>query len=194
MIAAHPDIQRPPHQHSTARKLHLGSGEQYRDGWVNVDINPDVKTDLQMDVTDTPWTRFDDGQFDQIDAHHLFEHFDRSTLSAVLRECGRVLTEGGLLRVTMPFGTNYRTDDDHETQWTWESPTQYSRPHQRHWDPDVPFTLVDRRVRGWFVRPFGVLNPVYRAAARFRPGLWATELPLTGGELTAVYRRVSDED
>lgn len=193
-MAALSEAKTLPQQHAKARQLHLGSGEDYRGDWLNVDINPDVRVDVRMDVTQTPWERFDDGQFQVVEANHLFEHFDRESLVDVFRECARVLEAGGLLRVTVPFGINYRMDDDHATRWTWESPEQYSRSHARHWDPDVGFELVDRQVNGWFVRPFGVFNPFYRAAARFRPGLWATELPLTGGELTVVYRRCTDGD
>lgn len=178
---------------AAANRLHLGCDEDYREGWCNVDINPDVPVDARLDVTATPWP-FPDEQFRVVEANHLIEHFDRETIVEVFRESSRVLVGGGLLRVTVPFGVNYRMDDDHETRWTWESPVQYSRLHARNWDSDVPFELVDREVHSWFIRPLGFFNPLLAVLACFWPGLWATELPLAGGELTAVYRRCEDEN
>ena len=45
---------------------------------------------------------FPDGTFDAVYHSHFLEHLDRSVAPAVLRECGRVLKPGGIVRVVIP--------------------------------------------------------------------------------------------
>lgn len=172
-----------------ASRLHLGCGDDYRDGWLNVDANTASAADVIADVTDVPWSFADETSVSRIEAHHLVEHLpDRA---GFFRECVRVLSPGGTLTVTVPLGTNAKTDHDHvPPHWTHETPEQYSRPHRRPWDPDLPLALTSRDVRVWLGGPFGVASPLLQAAARRWPA-WAAER-CYGGELTASYRRLHE--
>lgn len=170
---------------SNGDTLHLFCGEDYRSDAINVDANPDVDPDVVLDLTDYPWAPFDGDSVDHIVARHGVEHL--SDPAAFFQECGRVLGPGGTLSVTVPLGTNARTDNDHETVWTYETPEQYSLHHRRPWDPEVPFELVDREVSVWLGGPFSPLSPIFRLASRVWPA-WAADR-CYGGELTAVYRR-----
>lgn len=185
MIDAHPHANDRNHD-----KLHLFCGEDYRADAINVDANPDVDPDLVLDLTNYPWTPFSDESVWKIEARHGVEHL--ADLAAFFAECARVLKPGGTLTVTVPLGANARTDNDHETVWTYETPEQYSRLHRRPWDPDVPFDLVNRDVRTWLGGPLAPLSPLFRAASRIWPA-WAAER-CYAGELTAVYRRCEHED
>ncbi|MFD1526045.1 MULTISPECIES: class I SAM-dependent methyltransferase [Halobacteriales] len=167
-------------------RLHLFCGEDYREEAINVDANPDVDPDLVLDLTDYPWTPFEDDSVTYIEARHGLEHLADPT--AFFEECARVLRSGGTLEITVPLGVNARMDNDHETKWTYETPEQYSAPDRRPWDPEVPFELVDRNVRTWLGGPLAPLTPLFQAAARRWPA-WAAAR-CYGGELTAVYRRV----
>lgn len=88
-------------------KLHLGSGPNYIDGWVNVDIlgmHPDVYWDLRHGVP------FPDECAEAAFLEHVLEHFRLADVLAVLEECRRVLVPGGIVRIGVPdFGSYLRS-------------------------------------------------------------------------------------
>ena len=80
-------------------RLHLGSGDRLRTGWVNVDIHP--AADLRLDVR-RAWP-FADGSAGEVYAEHLFEHLAWPAETAhFLAEARRVLHGGGVLRLSVP--------------------------------------------------------------------------------------------
>ena len=77
--------------------LNLGCGLIRWPGWVNVDLHgdPDVRSDLrELD--------FPSNHADRIAAIHVFEHFYRWEVQAMLVEWKRVLKPGGRLVLEMP--------------------------------------------------------------------------------------------
>lgn len=168
----------------------LGSGSDADDRTtVATDIRPTDGIDVQFDALET-WP-FEDSGADGIVARHVLEHFTREEIGHILEEAARVLRPGGWVEICVPLGANYRTDTDHENPWTWNTPETFSQAHRRGWDLDVPFTLTDRDVRAWAVKPFGFVTPLFRATQRLcGDGLWSTEAahaPMMAGELTATY-------
>jgi predicted SAM-dependent methyltransferase len=82
------------------RKLHIG-GKQARPGWEILDVNPGSHVDHQGDAIDL--SQFADGSFCELYASHVLEHFDyKDALMKALREWHRVLTPGGVLRLSVP--------------------------------------------------------------------------------------------
>lgn len=72
-------------------KLHLGSGEDYREGYVNVDVNKKIKADVYCDfVKKLP---FKNNSVDYVLCRNVFEHVP-DPLSFLL-EIKRVLKKGG---------------------------------------------------------------------------------------------------
>ena len=71
-------------------KLHLGSGEHYYDGWVNVDVDDQWPTDVTARAQDLPQL-FAAESFDRVYLGHVLEHlpFDDipGILGAVLAVC-----------------------------------------------------------------------------------------------------------
>lgn len=80
-------------------KLHLACGEEYLDGWINVDLYADAKVDARFDVSALP---YEDNSVDEIRAFHIIEHFDWKKGNDVLKEWFRVLKPGGRLHVETP--------------------------------------------------------------------------------------------
>ena len=80
--------------------LHLGSGDHCLRGFVNIEGNIRKKSDLWLDVRNG--LPFADGAVDAIYTVELFEHLFSDELSAVLRECARVLKPGGGIRIGVP--------------------------------------------------------------------------------------------
>jgi SAM-dependent methyltransferase len=79
-------------------RVNLGSGDDRRSGYVNVDLRPEV-ADVVCDVRTLPWA---DGEVDEILAEDLLEHFPADQTADVLAEWHRVLRQGGLLTVKCP--------------------------------------------------------------------------------------------
>lgn len=77
-------------------RIHLGSGDKYWPGFVNVDmIGGDVQSDVRKLV-------FADNTADEIHAIHLFEHLHRMDADNALKEWRRVLKPGGKLALELP--------------------------------------------------------------------------------------------
>lgn len=78
-------------------RLNLGSGRDYLDGWVNIDIDQDVKLDLVADLS-SPF-RFNTDSVDELRAYDILEHFTKEDGEFFLRECHRVLRVGGEIEI-----------------------------------------------------------------------------------------------
>lgn len=81
-------------------RLHLGSGPERREGWLNVDTRPEAMPDLVARVDSLPMVS--DASVDEIEACHLFEHLALHEAHAALREWARVLKPGGRLFLELP--------------------------------------------------------------------------------------------
>lgn len=93
-------------------QINLGCGHQYQNGWVNIDISSDVKTDYCLDVSKDRLP-FEDSTVDLIKAIDLFEHLLYPTFT--FNECWRVLKPEGELYIEVPYaGTiDYYKDPTH---------------------------------------------------------------------------------
>jgi predicted SAM-dependent methyltransferase len=80
-------------------KLHLGSGENLIDGWVNVDFNGPPGT-IHYDLTRS--FPIPDESVTFIFNEHFIEHITRDQALALLSECRRVLRNGGVIRLSTP--------------------------------------------------------------------------------------------
>lgn len=87
-------------------KFHLGCGEQYLAGYVNIDFPSDHHTAQKKAVADIfgDLTALDypDGSIEEIRSHHVFEHFDRPAALALLTRFCRWLPLGGRLVIETP--------------------------------------------------------------------------------------------
>lgn len=82
-------------------KLHLGSGTNYKEGWVNVDLSGDV--DLALDLRRS--LPLPDSSCRIIFSEHVLEHFEHPEPAGTLvAECYRLLEPGGMLSLAVPDG------------------------------------------------------------------------------------------
>jgi SAM-dependent methyltransferase len=80
-------------------RLHLGSGNEHKDGWVNVDLAGypvEVAWNLAWPLPVA------DGSVAAIFHEHLLEHLTIPQALVLCRECHRVLQPSGVLRVGVP--------------------------------------------------------------------------------------------
>lgn len=82
-------------------KLHLGCGNTYLEGWCNVDLaRPGRKLDLRWDLR--RGLPFPDATVGAVFSEHLFEHIPLPGSLALLKECRRVMSSGGVIRIGVP--------------------------------------------------------------------------------------------
>lgn len=165
-------------------KLHLGCDVNHLDGWHNVDVNPDVHPDEVADLTD-PWP-WGDESVEAILAEHVFEHLNEP--GHAFDEAARVLVDGGTLEIAVPIGADAQADPTHRTTWTWRTPEFFAENDRRNWSFDTGLSLVDRELSIWFHDPFYRFNRLADCLASRFP-VAACQLPVSSGELRAVYRR-----
>ena len=81
-------------------KLHLGCWHRQIPGFINVDICDMPHIHHKSDIKDL--SMFEDESAELIYSSHSFGYFDRFEAVSVLKEWGRVLKKGRLLRLAVP--------------------------------------------------------------------------------------------
>jgi len=79
------------------KRLNVGCGRDYRQGWINIDYDKKIKADKYFDLRDK--FPFKDNCFDYILAQDVLEHFTKEDAKSFLAECGRILKVGGKIKV-----------------------------------------------------------------------------------------------
>lgn len=86
-------------------KLHLGCGEKYLEGYINIDFPQSEhtvmtpKADIYKDIRDLEYS---ENSIDEIRSHHLFEHFSRAEAIDLLLKWRKWLKPDGVLRIETP--------------------------------------------------------------------------------------------
>lgn len=84
-------------------KVHLGCGTSYLTGFVNIDGNFRRRVDYALDIR--VGLPFPDDSIEFIYSCHMMEHLHIWEAIDLLRECRRVLSRTGYMRLTLPdFG------------------------------------------------------------------------------------------
>jgi len=83
-----------------AIKLNLGCGNDYLQGYVNIDSFPGSKTDLVMDAKKLEV--FPDKSVEVIESYHFFEHLTYHQAKNALRSWCKILKPGGKLLIELP--------------------------------------------------------------------------------------------
>ena len=102
-ILRHKNID--PGSEKSVLKLHLGCGNQYMPGYINIDFPPSEHTvmepncDFFSDIMDL---NFIQCCCSEIRLHHVFEHFSRVQALALLIRWQAWLTDGGMLYIETP--------------------------------------------------------------------------------------------
>lgn len=90
------------------RRVHLGCGGDVRAGWLNVDYRPgggvgydEASGFLNFDLRQG-LPPLEDGSVDMVFSSHFFEHLRHEEAINLMRDCRRVLKDGGVARFQMP--------------------------------------------------------------------------------------------
>jgi hypothetical protein len=89
-----------------ALRLHLGCGERYLEGYVNIDypltehsVQVTSPADVHADITRLS---YEEASVAEVRLHHVFEHFDRVTALRLLIDWYGWLEESGILVIETP--------------------------------------------------------------------------------------------
>ena len=132
-------------------KLNLGSGPDYREGWLNVDCDSEERADLYADVRDHEaiLAAVGDASVELVYMKHVLEHFSIADVPDHLAWCFRTLRPGGHLVIDGPDLRAMCKRLALKPAWTWADVEmiyggQKSRwdYHQSGWGPDFLRTLL----------------------------------------------------
>ncbi len=106
-------------------KLHIGSGKNVKDGWLNCDIEPLSTKVAYINVTKK--FPLKDNTFDYVYSEHMIEHINHKDGLLMLNECFRILKPNGIIRITTPdidnlidiFHNDQNKYDDY-INWSYE--------------------------------------------------------------------------
>lgn len=87
-------------------KLHLGCGQIYLDGYINIDYPLDKhsvqKKSVADKLADITALKYKSETVDEVRLHHLFEHFPRTQAVALFASWHSWLKKGGLVHIEVP--------------------------------------------------------------------------------------------
>lgn len=86
-------------------KLNLCCGADYREGWVNADIESNKEKDVALNLEELPLP-FEDNTFDYIFSCHTLEHV-RGDLVLLMTELWRILKPNAILEIRVPHFSHY---------------------------------------------------------------------------------------
>ena len=122
--------------------LNIGCGQEYIEGAINIDIDPQSKADMPLDMSYLPWI-WQEEFVDKIIMHHFLEHTKNP--HEILSECHRVLKKDGVLEITVPHSssiigigcfTHYRTFSFNSLKDYFGKTKLFKTIHQRIvWQP-----------------------------------------------------------
>lgn len=85
---------------SNRRKVHVGCGKNYLDGFINIDANFQRRVDYLLDAR--VGLPFPDESIELIYSCHMLEHVHITEAVEILKEWLRVLSPSGYVRLTLP--------------------------------------------------------------------------------------------
>lgn len=112
-------------------KLNLGCGNDYKEGYINCDISPDVNPDKIVDLEKK--LPFNDCSVDEIIANHVFEHVQN--FIPLMHEIYRICRKDSKIIVRTPFYSSWGQFNDPThirffTPWTFDYFKQGNYSHE----------------------------------------------------------------
>lgn len=90
-------------------KLHLGCGNDYKEGYINIDASKEVNPDVVWDLENTPLP-FRDNSMDEILANHVLEHL--YNFIPLMHELHRICCDGANIKIRTPFYSSWGQFND----------------------------------------------------------------------------------
>lgn len=139
------------------KKLNLGCGSFYKEGYVNVDFYNTAKTDVIHDLNKFPYP-FAENEFEFVEANHVLEHLENPF--AVVKEIYRITKAGSNIIIRVPHFSRGFTHADHKRSFDVTFPYYFNPAfiggYQGIWLKKKSMKMT------WFAQPYlkkTVLSP-----------------------------------
>jgi len=90
-------------------KIHLGCGNDYKEGYVNIDLSKEVKPDKVWDLEKTPLP-FKENFVEEVLANHVLEHI--RNFIPLMHDLHRICKSGALIKIRTPFYSTWGQYND----------------------------------------------------------------------------------
>lgn len=126
------------------KKLNLGCGSDYKNGWVNLDINKNVKADIYHNIEKFPYP-FHNNSFDFVLLNMVLEHI--SSPIAVLEEVWRISKPNAMVKVFVPHWSSYLQYSDltHKSAFSALSFHYFETGNPKYYSKSANFEVVKKR-------------------------------------------------
>jgi SAM-dependent methyltransferase len=126
--------ERRPQEPWQPTRIHLGSGKDYRPGWLNLDVLARAEPDLTLDLAQPQrWPlhaesayagalELHEGQVEHIVANNVLEHV--ADLPRLMTNCLALLKTGGRLEIEVPY---------EHAPTAWQDPTHLRAMNENSW-------------------------------------------------------------
>ena len=131
------------------KKLNLGCGNFKKKGYINLDVNKNVKPDVVHDLDKFPYP-FKGNYFDLIEADHVLEHTNDPF--RVMKELHRIIKYNGTIIIRVPHFSRGITHSDHKRGFDVSFP-YYFNPGFKGGYVGVNFQLNKMKLH-WFGQPY----------------------------------------
>lgn len=143
-----------------SHKLHLGSGKDYREGWVKVEHPSSrgvLKADVYQDLNKKEWveiaafcignmfSKYQPPKFDHVEMHHVLEHLDDPTNA--LENIWHLCKPGAKVIISVPHWSNPMSWGDltHKRVCSSFSMLYYELGYPEYYTPNAKFKVVGKK-------------------------------------------------
>lgn len=131
------------------KKLNLGCGSFKKDGYLNIDINPNLSPDVTHDLNNIPYP-FPSDFFDIIEADHVLEHLENPL--GIMKEIHRISKKDAKLIIRVPHFSRGFTHPDHKRGFDVSFPYYFNPTFQGGYT-GVSFKIESLKLK-WFAQPY----------------------------------------
>lgn len=107
-------------------KLNVGSGTDYKERWVNVDVRETVDPDIVHDIEETPWP-LKSNKYSIVLLDNVFEHTNPETRLSIMNELDRVTIDSTVVIFRLPvpkIGIGWDVTHYSVPEWTFANHPQ----------------------------------------------------------------------
>ena len=146
------------------KKLNLACGENYVEGYVNLDYNKNLKSDISHNLNKFPYP-FKDNTFDEIYCSHILEHVE--DLLKTMEELWRISKPGAKILIFGPHSGSFEVHVDitHKRGLNTQTFRRCFLPKGDTWGF---YTKAKFRVLKDYIRFYDYMKPIEYLVNRFR--------------------------
>lgn len=151
--------------------LNIGCGKKFHNDWENIDMDSHSRHVREYNLL--KGFPYSDNKFDVVYHSQVLEHIPKKDAAAFLKECFRVLSDGGTLRVVVPNLENIIGEYQRLLKVNLENPTPESRASYE-W---IMFEIYDQVIRN---NTGGLMKEYLRKPDLVNPDFMATRMGYIG--------------